>query len=258
MIDSRVGVPLLRRRRWRSTPLAISLLSLGVGCTMVLSGSAQGRSQSEPDLWPPPSVGLTNEHLRKQWVTKLHYGGPEGDFGMDLVFRLQDGDTFSILAKDRVGRSWWELAVAEGEALSLERRRRTYCKYERAVEISALPLGPLEFSVVPQLILGRLPFTPSARFHRGEGRWSLQDERLRDWIARTDGATLSSWALLESGQPSIWWSSTGTRWALNAREQGMQLLWKNGTLRELSQPPRGLEVPEGYTEDCSGRGAFTD
>ena len=205
----------------------------------------------------PPSQ-LDAAQLNSQWITDLDYDGPEGHFGMNLVFRVADPDSFSVLAKDKLGRSWWALAVHEGVALALDLRHGTHCSYADAVQIEAIPLGPLEFDLIPQFILGHLPFRPARTFRRPDGEWSLQDERERTWFASLDEeGGLRSWRLVgEGGAPRLWWSRTDRLHVFSAPEQALQLRWKNSRLRELQGAPRELEIPADSVPDCGSSSLF--
>jgi len=210
------------------------------------------RSEPESEGHGIIPLGLTEEQLHSQWISKLEYAGPEGDFVMNLIFRLEGRDRFSIQARDRLGRTWWDLSVDGSRALSLDRRNHTYCTFDRVVEVTALPLGPLEFTLLPQLILGRLPFEPLGVQDRGEGEWSLQDERRRTWYARMEDGELRSWRLEDSGRPVIWWSRVGELMVLSAPREKLQLRWRNNPLQELATEPLAMGVPDGYARDCSG------
>lgn len=206
-----------------------------------------------------PPAELVTEQLKTQWITDLDYDGPEGHFGMNLVFRLADSGSFSVLAKDKLGRSWWALAVRDDAALALDLRHGTHCRYAGAVQIEAIPLGPLEFDLIPQFILGHLPFRPARSFRRPDGEWSLQDQRERTWFATlNDQGQLRSWRLIgDRGAPELWWSRTDRLNVFSAPEQELQLRWKNSKLRALQGEPRGLEVPADSSPDCGSASLFT-
>lgn len=200
----------------------------------------------------PPSQ-LSNDQVQTQWITDLDYNGPEGHFGMNLVFRVADATHFSVLAKDKLGRSWWALAVQGGEALALDLRNDTYCRYSGSVQIDAIPLGPLEFDLIPQFILGHLPFEPKRSTSEEDGEWSFQDERDRTWFARLDpDGGLSSWRLVgEAAVPKLWWSRAGRTQVFSAPDQSLQLRWKNSSLRPLQKEPRGLSAPATAQRNCA-------
>ncbi len=226
---------------------SVSCLSAGVN-----SGLEPESAQKSTPMSVELPTGLGLDHLPVQWITKMDYSGPEGDFVMSLIFRVENPERFSIQAKDRLGRTWWDLTVSGQRALALLRREETFCTYQGAVEIAALPLGPLEFTVLPSLILGRLPFEPTGRFHRGEGQWSVQDDRERTWFARLDRVgVLESWTLLEDDLPAIWWTQQGGLSVLSAREHGLQLRWRNSRVSVLGGTVLPLEPPPDYREDCS-------
>ena len=222
-----------------------------------LVGSWHGAAAAETA--PPPPVELTAEQVSSQWITDLDYDGPEGHFGMNLVFRVVDASRFSVLAKDKLGRSWWALAVRDGEALAMDLRNETHCRYSSAVRIEAIPLGPLDFDLIPQFILGHLPFQPARSFARGEGEWSLQDQTERTWFARVgEAGALQSWRLVgDGGAPRLWWSRTDRTQVFSAPEQELQLRWKNSRLRALEGEPRPLTVPSESVEDCQARSFFS-
>ena len=201
---------------------------------------------------------LEPDQLETQWITDLDYDGPEGHFGMNLVFRVADAGRFSILAKDKLGRSWWALAVDARQALALDLRHGTHCRYSGAVEIEAIPLGPLQFDVIPQFILGHLPIHPTRSYRRTDGEWSLQDEKERTWFARLDEeGVLRSWRLVgEAGAPRLWWSRSDRIQVFSAPERELQLRWKNSKPRSLENEPRDLTVPTDSVEDCGASSFF--
>lgn len=231
-----------------------SIQAAALWTAAVLLSTAAAKEPSESVL----PTQLEPHQLRTQWITDLDYDGREGHFGMNLVFRVADLDRFSVLAKDKLGRSWWALAVDGADALALDLRHGTHCDYSGAVQIEAVPLGPLEFDLIPQFILGHLPFQPERADRRMDGEWSLQDARERTWFARLDEqGDLRSWRLVsDTGAPRLWWSRTERVQVFSAPEQELQLRWKNSKLRELRGELRGLEVPEGSKRDCESSSFF--
>ncbi|REJ74207.1 MAG: hypothetical protein DWQ36_23290 [Acidobacteria bacterium] len=210
-----------------------------------------------------------------QRTLRLSYDDGGGDVTLYLVWRIASPTRYSLLAKDRLGRSWWSLAVDGRRATSLDLRQQTYCLYQEAVEIVDLPLGPLRFSVLPQLLLGRLP-VEAPTWRRRDGDTAAVDELGRLWTVRvaasaegaepSAGATgaagesagieLAGWSLFErlgDEAPIAWYERQGELSYLSSRSRdgALQLRWKLGRLQELAGDPLPLEPPGGFeVGDC--------
>jgi hypothetical protein len=187
-------------------------------------------------------------------VVKLHYQGPDGDATLNLVLRLERPDRFSLQGNDQLGRSWFRLAVEESKALYLDLRGKTFCRFEEAIEIDAIPLGPLPFDQLPALLLGRLPVVPLERTATGGDAWRFRDGEGRQWTAEAPDGRLERWTLWRDGEPEVWWHRDDSLSYLSARAQGLQLRWRTPRGQPLTRPPAPLEVPEGYAAgtDCPG------
>lgn len=194
-----------------------------------------------PKLWGAPAAELATQR-----VVKLHYQGDEGDATLNLIFRLEHEDRFSLQGNDRLGRSWFRLAVDGERALLLDLREKTYCSYDTAIELSAVPLGPLPFDRLPALLLGRLPTEPVTQSRRPDGSWRIVDAEGREWTAEVVGDTLERWTLWQGGEPVVWWFREDSLSYLSARQEGLQLRWRVPRGERLSRPPDDLAVPDAY------------
>jgi hypothetical protein len=205
--------------------------------------------ESAPRFW-----GLPEDALATQRVVKLRYEGPDGDATLNLILRLERQDRFSLQGNDQLGRSWFRLAVDETRALFLDLRAKTFCRFDEAIEIEAVPLGPLPFDQLPALLLGQLPIQPVEHARIGGESWRLVDSAGRAWTADAPAGRLERWTLWRAGEPEVWWHRGASLSYLSARSDGLQLRWRTPGGQPLTQTPASLEVPEGFvaSEDCGG------
>jgi hypothetical protein len=185
--------------------------------------------------------------LSTQRYLTLRYNGPEGDGVLKLALRLETPERYSLEGSDRLGRSWFKLAADGDRALYLDQRERTYCRFSQAIEIAAVPLGPLPFDVLPALLLDRLPVVPAEPLRRREGEVRFRDEGGRRWSAELSGGAPVRWTLLRDGRPAVWWFRRDGTSYLSASEEKLQLRWRQGRVEPLLRPAIPLDVPEGYS-----------
>jgi len=242
------GLPVLR------TLALVAVLLLVAGCGS--SGpSAPASLPTSPVGSAPASSTLTDledwsgvgaEEERTQRLITLNYRGPDGDGTLKLALRMATGERFSVQGTDRLGRKWFLIAVEGEQALLLNQRDKSYCRFEGEVEILAVPLGPLSFSRLPALLLNRLPSEAVNARETADGLWIFEDSRGRSWNARIESGALIHWALLKDGAPEVYWSQQGDLSFLSARTQDLQLRWKSSRPQSLVVEPAGLSVPAGF------------
>lgn len=195
----------------------------------------------------PSIFGVPEAERETQRTGRLRYEGGEGDVTLLLVFRLRDAESFSLEARDRLGRPAWTLAAAGESGVFVNHRDAWHCELGERFELDALPIGPLGLRQIPALLLGRLPIAVRGRWQRGEREWSFQDELHRTWMASVaaDGS-LERWSLWQEGEPSVWWQTLGDVAYLSSRDADLQLRWKLGRAESLKKPPLGPgAVPTG-------------
>ena len=212
------------------------------------AGSPGVGTRSEVDaLWD-----LAESDLMTQRAVRLSYDGPDGNYALFMVLRLERAERYSLEARDRLGRRWFRLVVDGERGLLLDDRERLFCEFDGAVEIATVPLGPLSFDLLPGMLLGYLPVRPVGVYEREPGSWSVQDSRSRTWTVRVDEGRLQTWTLWNDEQPRVWWRRDD-RWSyLSAPRESLQLRWRTGTVEKLAQELLGLTPPEGFElGDCS-------
>jgi hypothetical protein len=204
----------------------------------------------DPALWTLPA-----EELGTQRIVRFRYQGPGDDGTLYLTLRLERRDRYTLEANARLlGKSVFRLMVDDGRAIYLDLQRSEYCRFERAIEISAVPLGPLPFDVLPALLLGRLPTEPASPVRPGgeAGDLGFRDRDGREWTVQVRDGRLARWTLWRDGEPAVWWLDDGSTAYLSAREEGLQLRWRAGAPEPLHAPLQAPSVPDGFTaaEDC--------
>ena len=190
--------------------------------------------------------GIDPGDRQTQRLVTLNYRGPEGDGTLRLALRLADETRFSVQGTDRLGRRWFRLSVHGEEATLLDLREKTFCRFTGDVEILAIPLGPLSFSRLPALLLGRLPTAAREAAETEAGEWSFRDDFGRRWTARFGDGRLESWTLWRDGEPEVYWGHRGELSFLSSRSQELQLRWRSSRAQPLAQAPASLDVPEGF------------
>ncbi len=201
-----------------------------------------------------------------QRTVRMSYDGPDGNYALFMVLRLERADRYSLEARDRLGRRWFRLVVDGSRGLLLDDREKLYCEFDGAVEIATVPLGPLSFDLLPGMLLGYLPARPKGAYEREPNVWSVQDAQDRTWTVRTlpdedagdpveRGSRVETWALWRSEKPRVWWRRD-ERWSyLSAPEESLQLKWRIGTVESLAQSLPGLQAPEDFEPgSCSDPG----
>lgn len=230
----------------------------------LVAGCALSRAAVRPqptlagELATSPADGLwtlPTEELGTQRIVRLRYDGPGDDGTLYLTLRLERADRYMLEAHARLlGKSVFRLMVQDDQAVFVDLQRLEYCRFDRAIEISAVPLGPLPFDVLPALLLGRVPARPDAGGagldERGD--WTFTDDQGRRWTASQVDGVLQRWTLWKAETPAVWWSREGDMSYLSAREEELQLRWRAGTPEPLAralEPPR---IPEGFVAgtDC--------
>jgi hypothetical protein len=231
------------------------------------AGARPEAAAGEASEWLDGLQSLGPEDWPGQRTLRLSYDDGGGDVTLLLVWRIVSPSRYSLLAKDRLGRSWWSLAVDGSRATALELRAKTYCIYEEAVELAALPLGPVEFSVLPQLLLGKLPTHGAVPLEAAVGapEIRLADQGVREWTARIHWPAapahipqVEGWTLSEGEGPVAWYEKRGELHVVSSRRggRGLQLRWKLGSLEGLTVQPLDLEVPGDFAPgDCADSGA---
>lgn len=198
---------------------------------------------------------LPTEEMRTQRLVRLHYEGPGDDGTLYLILRLESPSRYNIEANARLlGKSVFRLMVRDDRALFLDLQRSEYCRFDQAIEISAVPLGPLPFDVLPALLLGRIPARPDAEgvAITENGLWGFRDREGRRWTLVEEGGRLASWTLWKEGSPAVWWSRDGDVLYLSAREEELQLRWRSGAPEPLATGLTTPAIPEGFVAgtDC--------
>ncbi|HVS16879.1 MAG TPA: hypothetical protein VMV46_23445 [Thermoanaerobaculia bacterium] len=247
-----------RPARWAGWPAAVVAL-LVVGCSSSLprttpapppAASDVGEGALDAGLFTLPAA-----ELGTQRIVRLRYQGPGDDGTLYLVLRLERPDRYTLEGNARLlGKSVFRLMVDDGRAIFLDLQRSEYCRLERAIEISAIPLGPLPFDVLPALLLGRLPTAPASPVQRsGEaGDLAFRDGQGREWTVQVRDGRVERWTLWREGEPAVWWLDDGSAAYLSAREEGLQLRWRAGAAEPLRAPLEPPAVPTGFTagSDC--------
>lgn len=208
-------------------------------------------SEVEEQLW-----SLRREELWTQRLFRMHYDGPEGDGSFKLTLRLASADLFQMTAVDRLSRRWFSLAVSGDDALLLDHRAKTYCRYAEEIELVAVPLGPLPFSTLPALLLGRLPLEAASPVEIDGAELSFFDRRGRRWTAALEQSRLRNWILWGEDGPEVWWQAGEDSALLSARSRRLQLRWRQVVSEPMTPPLAEMSVPSGYTRgECDGAGA---
>ena len=192
---------------------------------------------------------LPDEALGTQRLYRVRYQGAEGGGGLRLVLRLAAADRFSLAASDSFGRAVWTLALAASETTVVDHRLSEYCATGADVRVPEAALAPLPVSMLPSVLLGRLPVS-SGRAAAGD-ELDLVDSAGRRWTARNDEDGLASWTLWDEGEPSLWWLAQGRSGGVLSHRGGSQFRWREGAVEPLAEGAELLEPPAGYSRvDC--------
>lgn len=221
-------------------------------------GSDRPRPPSQDDaaiagaaaLWMLPAGEMETQRL-----VRLRYDGPRDDGTLYLTLRLESPSRYTLEAHSRLlGKSVFRLLVRDERALYLDLQRSEYCRFDHAIEIAAVPLGPLPFDVLPALLLGLVPTRPDGAGAQldEDGGWSFRDREGRRWTVVEEGGLPQSWTLWREETPSVWWSREGDMSYLSAPEEELQLRWRAGAAEPLATELATPVVPEGFVPgtDC--------
>ncbi len=241
----------------RMAVLATMVVALvaGVGCASGGPQTPWRSANSAPEVVNPWQ--LDPRSLPSQRLFRVHYEGPEGDFGFKLILYLERADRFRFQAADTLGRRLWVLRVGDGRrALWIDHRQETYCWADAERGLDFIPLSRMPVDAFPRLLLGRMPAMPADDLREAEDRVSYLDARGRTWVGTLTGQDLRSWSLLEAGEPIVWWRRTdegGRPSAVFSDRRGkQQVRWREVIAEPLvggivadSIPPDYREVPCG-------------
>ena len=189
-----------------------------------------------------------------QRLYRATYSGPEGEGALRVTLRLAAPGRYQIQAVDPVGRALWSLDVADGEGLTIDHRRRSYCTFTGRFAASATPLGPFPLLSLPALLLGRVPAEPAQPDQvPTAGDLSFRDAAGRQWAAQIDAAgAVVSWTLSRGDVPSVWWRRHDDWSILSDRERGVQVRWREVLREDLSIQPGRLAPPSGFRKTPCG------
>lgn len=225
--------------------LVLGVLAMGCatrgGARPVPTAELRLPSAAAEELW-----SLDQEDLWTQRLFRMHYDGPDGDGSFKLTLRLASPELFQMTAVDRLSRRWFSLSVADGEALLLDHREKTYCRYAGEIELAAVPLGPLPFSTLPALLLGRLPLPAGSPVAIEAGEVGFRDRRGRRWTAGLEEKRLTNWILWGDDGPEVWWQAREDSAMLSSRRESLQLRWRQVVAEPMPPPLAEMTVPEGY------------
>ena len=232
---------------WSTVGTGMRVVALCAALVSALAIPPRVEAQVE-SLW-----NLNDAEEMSQRTVRMSYDGPEGNYALFMVLRLERADRYTLEARDRLGRRWFRLLVDGERGLLLDDRERLFCVFEGAVEIESVPLGPLSFDLLPGMLLGYLPARPEGAFEREPGVWSVQDDRDRMWTVRIQDERVETWTLWRGDAPRVWWRRD-ERWSyLSAPEQKLQLKWRIGTVEKLAESLPDLLAPEDFEiGSCDG------
>lgn len=211
---------------------------------------ATAPAPSSDSLWV-----VSARELGTQRLFRMHYDGPEGEGSFKLTLRLAAEDAFQISTVDRLTRRWWGLSVDGDQALLLDHRAKTYCRYGGEIEIAAVPLGPLPFSTLPALLLGRLPLAAATPAEASDDEIDFRDRFGRRWSAIIEGSRPVNWILWGDDGPEVWWQRRDDTALLSSRHEGLQLRWRQVVVEAMEAPLGEVTIPPNYSPgDCAERG----
>ena len=230
----------------RGSRLLAPLLLVVVGCTSSAPFIGRGAQDAEPWFVPTSEFGT-------QRLFRVRLESPDGRGRLRLLLRLEAANHYRIDATHPLfNRRLWSFEAISGHALLVDYTQKVACRYDGEVEIMALPLGPFRQERLPALLLGFLPLVPGTAPSRVvEGELDLRDEAGRRWTATISAAGIEHWILWDEAGVRAEWTVEEAWAALEAREEGVRVRWRE-TLREpFDGRTRRLEVPQAYREgDC--------
>jgi len=200
---------------------------------------------------------VATTELGTQRLFRMHYDGPEGEGSFKLTLRLAALDSFQITTVDRLTRRWWGLSVDGDEALLLDHRGRTYCRYGGEIEIAAVPLGPLPFRTLPALLLGRLPLAAATPVERSGDEIGFRDRDGRRWSAILERGAATNWILWGEDGPEVWWQRRDDASLLSSRSEGLQLRWRQIVAEPMVEPLTPVTIPADYVAGNCAEGGVT-
>jgi hypothetical protein len=228
--------------------------------------SVVGCSGLRPVAPPIPRAGLApweipRDALGTRRLLRLSYEGPDASASVKLVLELLSPETFAVRVFDRFGRKVWEARSDRGSTLVVAHEANAFCRLRGAVRWVGLePLGPLEPTAIPALLLGRVPGRPGpgvAAETDAAGRFAYRGTGPETWTGRQDAGGIASWTLLRGDEPRWWWSRSASGGLLSQRREGRQIRWELVTVEPLTDLP-GLEAPVAFRERCDQAGPAAD
>ena len=219
--------------------IALAAAAVAVGCASS-TGTPSPRAPSAT-----PWVVPRQEH-DSQRLLRARLESEEGRGRFRLLLRLHDPSRYQIRATHPLfNRRLFSLDVDGDEAVLVDHQQHTVCRYRDEAEIGAIPLGPFPFRSLPALLLGYLPLEPDGAPQRPvSGVLSYRDALGREWTATLDGGAVRRWEL--RGEETVTWEKQDDWYILQAKDEGLDLRWKETLREDLSEPLRAIEVPADY------------
>lgn len=205
--------------------------------------------------WTLPASELGTHRL-----FRVHYEGPEGEGSFRLTLELEAADRYRARAVDLLGRPLWSLSFYQSRGQWIDHRAEVHCRLVDRLDLAGLPLAPFPLTLLPPLLLGRLPEPPAPGTtpRRDGDELTFVDRFDRRWTAglAAGSAAVERWSLRAAADGALpqlsWLRVPGGEAILSDRKNAVQLRWREVVEQPLAEPlpAAGSESPppSGYRE----------
>jgi len=177
---------------------------------------------------------------------RVAVSGPGGRGSLRVALVVLGPSAYSLSVSDTFGRSLWDLRVDPERSYLIDHRHDAYCEIDASMPLPGDTLGLFPLEILPALLLGRLPVTPSRKIEY-DGGVEFRDDSGRRWTAEWKDSMLNSWTLWQEEEPRVWWMRQPKGGILSSR-LGSQIRWRQTLEERLQDDFQVPELPVDYEE----------